>query len=189
LSARDAAIVTPVPGTTRDVIEVPVAIRGVPFLLVDTAGLRESGDAVETIGIDRARASAEAADILLWLGAPAEKPARAIQVRSKADLGVRTDEPGLPVSAKTGGGIGVLIDVLAAQAETLLPGEGEIALNARHRIALREVEEAVGDAANRDLLIAAEGLRRARSGLDRLTGKAGVEDMLDALFGRFCIGK
>jgi tRNA modification GTPase len=189
LAARDAAIVTALPGTTRDVIEVPAAIRGVAFLFVDTAGLREPADAVEAIGIDRARLSAEAADILLWLGAPDERPFDAVQVQPKADLGLAVCEPGLRLSALTGEGVGALIDVLVEKARALLPREGEIALNARHRAAVEDMLAGIAEAGCVDLLVAAEGLRRARAAADRITGAAGVEDMLDALFGRFCIGK
>jgi tRNA modification GTPase len=189
LAAREAAIVTDVPGTTRDLVEVPVAIRGLPFLLIDTAGLRESGDAVEAIGIGRARASAAAADILLWLGGESDRPAQAIQVHPKCDLGLQAHGSGLRVSAKTGDGLDGLIRALAQEAGRLLPREGEVALNARHRAALRGAEDGLRDAASEDLLIVAEGLRRARTALDRVTGRAGVENMLDALFARFCIGK
>jgi len=189
LVARDAAIVTALPGTTRDVIEVPAAIRGVAFLFIDTAGLREPADAIEAIGIDRARLSLEAADILLWLGPPAERPVNAIQIHSKADLGAAVREPGLRLSAPTGEGLDRLIDVLVEEARALLPREGEIALNARHRTAVEDMLAGIADAGSDDLLIAAEGLRGARAAADRITGAAGVEDMLDALFGRFCIGK
>jgi tRNA modification GTPase len=189
LLARDAAIVTDIPGTTRDLIEVPVAIRGVPFLLVDTAGLRESADPVEAIGVDRARASTQTADIVLWLGSEADKPARAIHLQPKSDLGAGAGESGLRVSAKTGEGVTALADMLVSEAGRLMPREGEVALNARQRGALQEVDAGLRDALNEDLLVVAEGLRGARRALDRITGRAGVEHMLDALFARFCIGK
>ncbi|HST36920.1 MAG TPA: tRNA uridine-5-carboxymethylaminomethyl(34) synthesis GTPase MnmE [Allosphingosinicella sp.] len=190
LIGRDAAIVTPVPGTTRDLIEASVAFGGVPFLLVDTAGLRESPDEVEAIGIARARASTGAADLILWLGPPGDAPAGAIRVHSKADLGGAVQPTDLSVSATIGTGVEQLISLLVRRAATLLPAEGEVSLNARHREALREaVVSLAGFESVADLLIVAELLRRARSSLGSITGKAGVEDMLDALFGRFCIGK
>jgi tRNA modification GTPase len=189
LVAREAAIVTPIPGTTRDVIEVPVAIRGIAFLLIDTAGLRDPADAVEAIGIDRARLSIEGADAVLWLGPPSERPADAIQVHPKADLARAACDGGLRVSAMTGQGMDSLVDILVQKARALLPGEGETVLNARHREAVEEMLAGIGEAGSTDLLIAAEGLRRARAAADRITGRAGVDDMLDALFGRFCIGK
>jgi tRNA modification GTPase len=192
LAEREAAIISPVPGTTRDLIEAPVAIAGMPFLLVDTAGLRESRDAVEAIGVERARSSLAAADIILWLGDPEAAPGRGrtIVIGAKSDLGPPPPGIDLAVSALTGEGLERLVACLEGRAKSLLPGEGEIAVNARHRAILRDVLESLGDAGSTtDLLIAAESLRLARLALDRLTGRAGVEDMLDALFGRFCIGK
>lgn len=186
---REAAIVTALPGTTRDLVEVPVALGGIPFLLTDTAGLRESGDVVEAIGVERARQSLAIADIVLWLGPPDEAPDGALRVHAKADLEGDSGGADLATSAVTGEGIPELIDWLQARARQLLPVEGEVALNARHRAAIAEAADALAEADAPDLLIAAEALRRARAALDRVTGKAGVEDMLDALFGRFCIGK
>jgi tRNA modification GTPase len=188
LVGREAAIVTPLAGTTRDVIEVPVAIGGVAFLLIDTAGLRDSADPVEAIGVDRGRAVAAAADILLWLGPPEASPPGAVRVHAKADLGPGTGD--LQVSALTGEGLDGLADLLVARAKALLPAEEEVAVNARHRAALAECRaHLVEAAAASDPLVEAEALRTARIALDRITGRAGVEDMLGALFGRFCIGK
>lgn len=190
LTGRDAAIVTEIAGTTRDALEAPTAIGGAPFLLVDTAGIRESADAVETIGVARARAHLEAADVVLWLGPADEAPPGAVRVHAKADLGPPGPEADVAVSAKTGEGIDALIALLLARSRALLPAEGEVAINARHRAELAEAREALAEAEGaRDALIAAEALRQARVALDRLTGRAGVEDMLDALFGRFCVGK
>jgi tRNA modification GTPase len=189
LAGREAAITAESAGTTRDVIEAPVAFGGVPFVLVDTAGLRDGADTIETIGVDRARAQIEAADIVLWLGAPADAPAGAIRVGAKADLGAVDSQADLAVSAVTGDGLQALVDALRARAAALLPGEGEVAINARHRAALVEVLARLEEAVAPDPLIAAESLRQARAALDRITGRAGVEDMLGALFGRFCIGK
>lgn len=190
LIGREAAIVTDVPGTTRDLIEAPVAIEGIPFLLTDTAGLRQTGDAVESIGVDRARASAQTADVLLWLGPAEESQPLAIPIRSKADLGGVVGDERLAVSAMTGVGLDGLSRLLVERGRALMPREGEVALNSRHREALKDAVVALGEIdGGDDLLIAAESLRRARAALDRITGKAGVENMLDALFGRFCIGK
>ena len=189
LADREAAIVTDVAGTTRDLVEVPVALGGMPFLLTDTAGLRDTVDVVEAIGVDRARASIRGADLVLWLGAPVDAPPGAVRVHPKADLTPPPPEADLATSVMTGEGLAALVDLLVARARDLLPIPGEIALNARHRAAIAEAADALGEAASPDLLIAAEALRTARTALDRVTGKAGVEDMLDALFGRFCIGK
>lgn len=189
LVGREAAIVTDLPGTTRDLVEAPVAIGGTPFLLTDTAGLRETADVVETIGVDRARASLAGADIIIWLGPPDEAPAGAIRLHARADLAPAPADAELATSVVTGEGLGELVALLQARAADLLPVPGEIALNARHRKAIAEAAAALADATSPDLIIAAEALRTARAALDRVTGKAGVEDMLDALFGRFCIGK
>jgi tRNA modification GTPase len=190
LAGRQAAITSAIAGTTRDLVEAPTAIGGTPFLLVDTAGLRESGDEVEAIGVDRALRSMEAADLILWLGAPDEAPRRSILVQSKIDLAPAERRAEVRVSAETGEGMDTLVALLIARARDLLPGEGEVALNARHRSAIAVAAEQLREAQEtEDLLIAAECLRQARVALDRVTGRAGVEDMLNALFGRFCIGK
>jgi tRNA modification GTPase len=192
LAGRDAAITSAVAGTTRDVIEAPTAIGGTPFLLIDTAGLRDSADEVEAIGVDRARESLAGADLVLWLGVPADRPGegRSLSVQSKIDIVARDSAAQLHVSARTGEGMDRLIAAIGEEARSLLPKDGEVALNRRQRGALVEAATAVGEAGGQpDILIAAENLRRARTALDRVTGRAGMEDMLDALFGRFCIGK
>jgi tRNA modification GTPase len=194
LSGREAAITSATPGTTRDLVEAPTAIAGAPFLLIDTAGLRDSADEVEAIGVDRARHSIAAADLILWLGEAQDcpDPCKAILVDAKSDLTNRPVrlEADIRLSAKTGENLGRLIELLLARSKLLMPQEGEVALNARHRAALdsavMSLREALGE---EDLLIVAELLRGARVALDAVTGRAGVEDMLDALFGRFCIGK
>lgn len=190
LVGRDAAITSAVPGTTRDLIEAPVSIGGLPFLLVDTAGLRDSHDEIESIGVGRARASAAGADIVLWLGEPADGPAGAILVHPKADLGGSGAGADIAVSALSGQGLDGLARMLIQRSAALMPVEGEVALNARHRAALQETLAALAETdTSPDLVVAAELLRRARCALDAITGKSGVEDMLDTLFGRFCIGK
>lgn len=190
LAQREAAITSPMAGTTRDVVEAPAAIGGVPMLLVDTAGLREGEDAIETIGVDRARARIAAADIVLWLGAAADAPDRSLVVAAKCDLYRDDASAGITVSAKTGEGVDALVDRIVSRCRTLLPQEGEIAVNARHRAAIGACLQHVEAAAlAMDPIIAAEELRLARTDLDRVTGRAGVETMLDALFGAFCIGK
>jgi tRNA modification GTPase len=189
LAQREAAITAASPGTTRDLIEAPTAIGGVPYLLIDTAGLREGADEVETIGVARARASLEAADLVLWLGDPCEAPEGAIRVQSKCDLPGAGWNSDVRVSALTGEGVEALIAAMSARASMILPSEHEVAANARQREAIGQAAERLREAGARDMLIAAEALRQARVELDRVTGRAGVEDMLDMLFGRFCIGK
>jgi tRNA modification GTPase len=190
LAGRQAAITSAIAGTTRDLVEAPTAIGGTPFLLVDTAGLRDSDDEVEAMGVGRARDSMAAADLILWLGPPEDAPDRSILVQSKIDLGGPARAADVRTSAETGEGMDALVALLIARARDLLPGDGEVALNARHRSAIALAEEQLREAAEaHDLLISAECLRQARVALDRVTGRAGIEDMLDTLFGRFCIGK
>lgn len=203
LAQRELAIVSPVAGTTRDVIETPLALNGIAMRFSDTAGLRAEGaDAIETIGIDRARGAVEAADILLWLGPASDAPAhpRCIRIAAQADrwrgdataeaAAVRCD---LTLSAATGEGMDALHRRIVETARTLLPREGEAALRLRQRAALAEASDWLtvvpGSREAADLILLAERLRLAGAALDRITGRAGVEDMLDALFGRFCIGK
>lgn len=189
---REAAIVSPVPGTTRDLIEVPLAIAGVPIVLIDTAGLRETGDAVEAIGVERAEAAAAAADVLLWLGDAEAAPAgdQVLLVHSKGDLGLPRETKGVAVSAVTGVGIPVLVGRVAEAARRLLPAEGELALSQRHREHLAGAGLALAEAiGNIDLVLRAEALRAAMVEFDALAGRAGVEDMLDAVFTNFCVGK
>ncbi len=205
LGRRELAIVSPVAGTTRDVIETPLALDGIAMRFSDTAGLRaETADDIEMIGIDRAKAAVEAADILLWLGPPddvhvPEHP-RAIRIAAQADRwkgeaaaeadAARCD---LILSAATGEGMDRLHHMIVEMARTLLPREGEAALRQRQRAALAEarqwLEVAPGSREAGDLILLAERLRLASGALDRITGRARVEDMLDTLFGRFCIGK
>ena len=194
LAGREAAITSEIAGTTRDLVEAPTAIGGAPFLLVDTAGLRESGDEIESIGVARARDTIATADLIVWLGPPGDCPdgSQAIIVESKGDLREQPQDAraDIRVSAKTGQGMGELMAMLVERARSLLPQEGEAAINARHREAVAAARAALEEAGGTgDLLIASEALRQARAALDRVTGRAGVEDMLDALFGRFCIGK
>jgi tRNA modification GTPase len=191
---EDRAIVTDVPGTTRDHIEVPLALGGVPVRLTDTAGLRETRDEVEAIGVARARRLVEAADVLLWLGEPSQAPAhpRTVKVHAKADIPGRevVSETSVAVSARTGEGLGTLMSGMERLARAVLPAEGAVALNRRQAALLGEAQAALAAAEDsREIVLLAENLRAARYAFDRLTGRAGVEDVLDALFGRFCLGK
>ena len=190
LLSDDAAIVTSEAGTTRDVLERPVSIGGVPLVLVDTAGMRDSGaGAIEEMGIERARKEVASGHIVLWLGAPDELPVGAIQISAKSDLGAVQSE-GLEVSAVTGFGLSELTDMLVEKAQEILPPVDQIAFNRRQREwAQTAAQSLVNVDTHSDLLIAAENLRAARRALDRLVGRDSTEEMLDALFGRFCIGK
>ncbi|MDT7534106.1 tRNA uridine-5-carboxymethylaminomethyl(34) synthesis GTPase MnmE [Sphingobium sp. SA2] len=190
LVGRDAAIVSDIAGTTRDRIEVPAAIGGTALLFTDTAGLHEgTGDAIEAIGMDRARAALDAADIILWLGDAADLPrADALLIAAQCDRDAT--RPGLQLSAQTGEGMDSLVTTLLDRAAQLLPGEGDYALHARQRARVGELLAHVEAARHSDdLLVIAEELRQARRAIDALTGQAGTEDMLDRLFSGFCIGK
>lgn len=200
LARRDVAIVSPVAGTTRDIIEVHCDLGGLPVIVADTAGLRESGDAVEQEGVSRARARAQDADLVLWLippeGAEGEAPParRLLRVGTKADLGSSRADCDLQVSAASGEGIPELIDRLAAEAEGALGGGDAIVTRERHRKALERAHTGIVGA--REMLetggpleLAAEEVRLASRAVGEITGRVDVEHMLDRLFSSFCIGK
>jgi tRNA modification GTPase len=195
LVAREAAIVSDIAGTTRDLIEVPVALGGIAFLLTDTAGLRDAaGDAIEKIGIGRAEAAMAGADMILWLGAEGEGPVHShlLEIAAKADHPSHTEKTihAVNLSAKSGAGLAELVDWLIERAKELLPPPDSFAINARQRLLLTDAAQSLSRAgAADDLLVKAEELRQSRLALDALTGRASTEDMLDSLFGRFCIGK
>jgi tRNA modification GTPase len=194
ITGEERAIVSNVPGTTRDHIEAPLSVGGMPVLITDTAGLRDSLDPVEAAGVERANRLVSAADILLWLGEPERAPPheRILFVHSKADLPERAVAPvgSLPVSAVTGQGVGQLLEAIRDAAGSLLPTEGVVAINRRQAAELECAADALVRAATHcDVILIAEDLRAARAAFDRISGRAGVEDMLDALFGRFCLGK
>lgn len=191
---QERSIVTDLPGTTRDHVEAAISIEGVPLRLTDTAGLRHTEDEVEAIGVGRARNLAGASDILIWLGHPNDAPAHAqkILVSSKADLvSTMPDSPNvLKVSARNGQGIGDLLRTIRQLALDMLPGPNAVTLNRRQSRCLRRVSRALSQAAlTRDTLILAEELRSARAGFDELTGRTGINAVLDFLFSRFCLGK
>lgn len=194
LVGYDRAIVTDREGTTRDHLEVPLAIAGIPFVLTDTAGLRVSSDLIEVEGIERSLGLISRADIVLWLGEPDLVPdaRRAIPVRAKADINEAKsrEDRRLAVSAATGEGIGDLLDCLSREAAAILPINDELALNRRQASLLTEAAAAIKLAeSNADPVLTSEQLRLARESFERLTGRAGVEDLLDSLFSRFCLGK
>lgn len=192
LIEEEAAIATPIAGTTRDALHRPVALGGVPFLFVDTAGLRDdTGDMIEAIGIERAAGELARADLVLWLGDPGEGPAGCWKIATKIDIEPEaSSDSDFRVSAMTGAGIDVLRAALVDQARAAMLKPGQVALNNRQTSLIRQAHDALIDTGGQcDPLLVAEGLRRARVAFDRLLGKSGTEDMLDALFGRFCIGK
>ncbi|PEQ12128.1 tRNA uridine-5-carboxymethylaminomethyl(34) synthesis GTPase MnmE [Novosphingobium sp. PC22D] len=189
----EAAITSARAGTTRDVIVRSVAISGVPFQFLDTAGLREAGgDEIEVIGMDRARAELARADLVLWLGEEGEGPEGAWEIEPQVDLAstVTKQVARHRVSAVTGEGVDALRQDLVATASAAMPRPGRVALNTRQRRLIGEALAALESARGcPDMLVLAEHLRLARVAFDALTGRASTEDMLDTLFARFCIGK
>lgn len=196
LAGREAAIVSPVPGTTRDVLEVHLELAGQAVTLLDTAGLRETADAVEAEGVRRALARAEAADEVLWLSEDGSEPpaafSSAIRVKTKMDRGGPAPEGFIGLSAASGTGIDEVVGAIAARAEALCGREPALVTRERQRLALevaaRHLERAAGDFGGHEEL-RAEDVRLAVRALDQTIGRVDVEDVLDALFSTFCIGK
>ncbi|WP_242912545.1 tRNA uridine-5-carboxymethylaminomethyl(34) synthesis GTPase MnmE [Brevundimonas pishanensis] len=205
LTAREAAIVTPIAGTTRDVLDADIVIGGYAVTLSDTAGLRDSDDVVEAEGIRRARARAENADLRIWVRSPqtvGDDPAADyikpgdLQVLNKSDLGAVTpkdDIEHLSLSTVSGQGMDALHQWLATRLARDLSGADFPAVTReRHRRRLVEALEAAHQA-RRALDVAPEmagdDLRRVSDALSRVTGAIGVEDVLGEVFSSFCIGK
>lgn len=190
LSEREAAIVSPVSGTTRDRVEAPVQRDGVAYLLTDTAGLTEAADPVERIGVVRAGEAIAAADVLVWLGDDLPPREDGLWVYPRADVPGRDVLPAgrvLAVRQDRAETVDALWRVIAARAAGLLPTVDDLPLGARARAAC---SAAAGELALYvDPLIAAEQLRVASRLLASVLGVDATEAMLDALFGRFCLGK
>jgi tRNA modification GTPase len=218
LAGEERAIVTEVPGTTRDSLHAEISVGGVPVLLIDTAGLRESGDPVEREGVRRSRDVIASADLVLFLldgGRPADAGDREayrdvaslphLVVLNKSDLPAA--ESGgefagegrrgiLRVSARTGDGVDALV---AAVSREMGPGESAILgqaplTRARHRLAVEKALSALGRAgesvrAGMPLEFPAEDVREAAAALAELLGEVAPDEVLDAVFGQFCIGK
>jgi tRNA modification GTPase len=197
LAKRDVAIVSEVAGTTRDVIEVRLNLGGYLVTLADTAGLRETSDAVESEGVRRALARAESADLVILLQDGTAAKAAAFEsadlvVWNKADLPWPEPHEGLKLSLKTGEGLDALLAALTAKVAQKLeaPAEAPPITRARHRHALEEAAVALvraGAATEPELM--AEDARLAMRAIGRITGKVDVEDLLGVIFRDFCIGK
>lgn len=203
LARREVAIVSPFAGTTRDTLEVHLDLGGCPVTLIDTAGLRESSDAVEKMGVARALDKARSADLILWLseaGAPASPPetrGATWPISTKGDLvpaSERTvDAEGLYISAESGENLDVLIARLREFAGGIVSdGHAGLITRERHRKAFESAAlalERVLGGLEGPVELLAEDLRATIFSLQRLTGEVGVEDVLDEIFSRFCIGK
>ena len=211
LAKRDVAIVSDIAGTTRDVIDVHLDLGGFPVIAADTAGLREAGDRLETEGIRRARERAEDADMKLAVfdagdvkGAAALDPltlelidSNTLVIFNKCDEphSILPDQvknrPALVLSAKTGEGVDTLLLALQALASKLLAGDSEPSLTRyRHRDALNDCRRSLERAiVAEESELMGEDLRLAARSLGRITGRIDVEDLLDVIFSKFCIGK
>ncbi len=198
LADRDVAIVTDIPGTTRDLLEVRLDLEGYAVNLVDTAGLRDGGDAIEAEGMRRGRARASAADLILWLDEGDAVPPNDVAslgvemlcLRTKADLrGCQDAESSVSVHDR--GSIDTLLGVLALKAAGRLRGEPPLVSRARQRLCLEQAVESLKKAELEGLPteIVADHLRRAGDALGRLTGRIDVEEVLGSIFSTFCVGK
>jgi tRNA modification GTPase len=221
IARREAAIVSPEPGTTRDVIEVHLDLDGYPVNLLDTAGLRETAEnPIEHEGMRRARAAAGRADLVLWVvdvtdadalvqWTTEEEPLTSGTARwiviNKIDLAdaqalarlekrFKAEHVVHRVSATSGPGVSDLVASIARFAEGFFTSEPALVTRERQRAALAEVAQALADGsrladeeAGEELV--AEQLRRAATGLGRLTGRLDVEEILDVIFRDFCVGK
>jgi len=204
IARRDAAITSPVAGTTRDVIEVAIDLGGYPVVLADTAGLRDGGDAIEQEGRRRAVQRAEQAEIRLFVfdaanpadaaGASIWPGADTILVANKIDLapwaGPDLASVVVPISALTGEGIDRLLTVLGERVAETYRIEAPVLTRARHRQALEEAAASLRRSFCAALPeLRAEDFRLALRSLGRITGAVDVEDLLDVIFRDFCIGK
>jgi tRNA modification GTPase len=197
LARRDVAIVSPVAGTTRDVIEVRCDIEGMPVVFADTAGIRSSADAIEIEGVSRARSRIGSADLVLWLDPfdeptpPPEELRSALHVRTKADLEVaESDGDNIVLSVQEGRGMARLLDTIGTRAQEACGGGDALLTRERHRLALHEAHQALARGlSQQETELLAEDVRLAARAIGRISGRVDVEDVLDQLFSAFCIGK
>ena len=200
LARREAAIVTDEPGTTRDLLEVVLDVNGMMIRVVDTAGLRDAAGKVEAIGIERARARAGEADLVLLLedianplpavDIPADVPL--LRIGTKADLGATSlHEYDLAISSTTGAGLSMLLDEIGRRAASAIGDAGDVLPSRlRHVELLAEAQDFLSAAAmGLSQELRAEELRLAADRLGQITGAVDVEDLLDVIFSQFCIGK
>ncbi|MBC7708548.1 MAG: tRNA uridine-5-carboxymethylaminomethyl(34) synthesis GTPase MnmE [Rhizobacter sp.] len=207
LAGDEIAIVTPIAGTTRDTVRSRVSLKGLPTEIVDTAGLRDTTDPIEIIGIERTRAAINDADLaLILVEAAADVPARLlaelpsnlprIVVRNKVDIAggeAHADDRGVWLSAKTGEGMELLVDAITATVGFNYREEGGFMARERHvtalRAALAHLDAAFAHLDHVALELFAEELRLAHQSLGAITGEFTADDLLGEIFSRFCIGK
>ncbi|PPC82535.1 MAG: tRNA uridine-5-carboxymethylaminomethyl(34) synthesis GTPase MnmE [Hyphomicrobium sp.] len=210
LAQRDVAIVSDEAGTTRDVIDVRLDLEGLPIIISDTAGMRETAGLVEREGMRRSLAAARDANLVLWLSETgddlppheiADRPVLAIHTKADLFEPVRVSREskvngGLAISSTTGAGLDVLLSQLAERARSTIGVSSQIdapvVTQARHRHSLELARVALSSFIERsplELELRAEDVRRAVYALGRITGRVDVEDVLGQIFSRFCIGK
>ncbi|MFT8933077.1 MAG: tRNA uridine-5-carboxymethylaminomethyl(34) synthesis GTPase MnmE [Acetobacter syzygii] len=200
LVERDAAIVSPIAGTTRDALEIVGSLGGIKVTFIDTAGLRETEDEIEAEGVRRALFHVKQADCVVQMFAATEVPQKifpgALLVGNKLDLAPLPAEvegiPVIPVSLKNGQGLDVLRTCLEHKVQALTASSTSMPLltRARHSAGVKEACAALEEALRQEWPeVRGEELRLAMRALGRLTGHVGVEELLDAIFGQFCIGK
>ena len=206
LASRDVAIVSDRPGTTRDLIEVRLDLKGLPVLLIDSAGIRESADEIETEGIRRTLDQLNRADLVLWLQSSVHEivgptpeiigsGCRIIEIVTQVDRAHGTSRGDLSISAKTGLGMDRLVDLISTQIMTNFERGAESVLltRARHRLAVEEsldfIDRALAAGHGTGVELIAEEIRLAARAIGKITGNVSVDDVLDRLFSSFCIGK
>ncbi len=198
LARRDVAIVSAMAGTTRDAIEVRLDLAGLPVTLVDTAGLRESTEAIEAEGVRRALELVARADLVLKLRAIDSPPDRFASIQKTLCIATKADLTGevlpgeIPVSSQTGTGLDDLLASIIAELGALSQPEPALLTRERHRVAVSDAVLALQraiDARHDQVELLAEEVRLAVTALERLVGRIDVEDVLDQLFSGFCIGK
>lgn len=188
IARREVALVSDIAGTTRDVIELRIDLRGLAVTFLDTAGLRDTDDQIEAMGVDRARERAKAADLRLHLSETGNADtglfrAGDILLRTKSDLYDQSD-----ISAVTGVGVDTLLTEIFDTLSQRVAGAGLVS-HTRQARELAEAVSALTDLQGLPTEIVAESIRRASAALDRLLGRIGAEDYLDMIFASFCIGK
>ena len=193
MTNTDVAIVTDIAGTTRDQIAVETVIDGLPVKLIDTAGLRDTSDVVEQMGVERAQRLIETANLVVQVVHPDDEPeiiAEALTVFTHADVKDRSSEA-LSISSTTGAGVDSLLKAIGQQLSMDLPSPDDVAFsNVRQREAVsRAVKELEAVSLDLPLDINGQHLRYAGQALAEVTGDVDVEDVLDVIFGNFCIGK
>lgn len=202
LAERDVALVSPEPGTTRDSLEVAADVAGFPVTFIDTAGIRDTTDALEMQGIARSIERSKSADLVLWLfdGQGSDEPRLDLEtpvqrVRTKTDLGMESNEDGvgIAISTKTGLGVDVMLAAVADFARLHFDGAGSVLFGTeRQRAAVREALLALERVLHEPTMpaeIVAEELRYAARAMSRVTGRIEVEEVLGEIFSRLCVGK